>query len=441
MQKPALVLSLGIAVIMLIGALLLNLPIASNNGQSIGFLNALLTSTSAVSVTGLVVVNTAEHWTLFGKVVIILLIQSGGLGFMTLATLVALITGKRIGLKERLIMQEQFNQDSLSGIVKLTKFAILATLTIEGIGALLLSTRLIPIYGPVKGIGYSIFHAISAFCNAGFDLFGDSMVPFVGDTVMNLTIAGLIILGGLGYTVYIDIKQSKNYKMLSLHSKVVLIASALLIVGGAVVVFISEHNNPNTMGNLTLYEKVLSSFFQSVVARTAGFYSIDLAGMVNTSAFFIIILMFIGGSPSSTAGGIKTTTFATILLTLISVVRGKEDVEVFKKRIPQWHITKAFILLSVSLILVSVITILLTMTEPDKTFIDLLFETMSAFATVGSTRNVTPELSTMGKILITFTMYSGKVGLLTLALGLANRGKGTPNKKNYKYPEGKIIIG
>ncbi|AFS77926.1 Ktr system potassium uptake protein B [Gottschalkia acidurici 9a] len=441
MQKPALVLSLGIAAIMLIGAILLNLPISSNNGQSIGFLNALLTATSAVSVTGLVVVNTAEHWTIFGKVVIILLIQAGGLGFMTLATLVALITGKRIGLKERLIMQEQLNQDSLSGIVKLTRFAILATLAIEGIGALLLSTRLIPIYGPIKGIGYSVFHAISAFCNAGFDLFGDSLVPFVGDTVMNLTIGGLIILGGLGYTVYIDIKQRKSYRMLSLHSKIVLIVSALLIVVGGVVIFISEHNNPNTMGNLTLYEKVLASFFQSVVARTAGFYSIDLNGMVNSSVFFLIILMFIGGSPGSTAGGIKTTTFATIVLTLISVIRGKEDVEVFKKRIPQWHISKAFILLSAGLTLVLVVAFLLTMTEPTKPFIDLLFETMSAFATVGSTRNITPELSDMGKLLITFTMYSGKVGFLTLALALTNRGKGTPNKKNYKYPEGKIIIG
>lgn len=439
MLKPGMLLVLGIAVIILIGGILLNLSISSNSGESIGFLDAIFTATSAVSVTGLVPVNTAEHWTLFGKVVIIVLIQIGGFGFMTSATLIAFITGKRIGLKERLVMQEQFNQDSFAGIVKLTKFVILFTITVEAIGALFLSMKFVPLYGPLKGMGFSIFHSISAFCNAGFDITGDSMVPYVGDTLINLTIMGLIILGGLGYTVYLDIAVRRSFKKLSLHSKIVLIVSAGLILSGALFIFITEYSNPNTLGELPLYHKILASFFQSVVARTAGFYSINLPGMLNASSFFVIILMFIGGSPSSTAGGIKTTTFGTIALTLISGIKGNENVEVFKKRIPKVLITKAFILLAVSLILVGGVTLILTITEPDQTFIDLLFETTSALATVGSSKNVTPELSNIGKVLITIVMYLGKVGPLTLGLALSNRGR--IHKQNYKYPEGKIIIG
>ena len=358
---------------------------------------------------------------------------------MTSATLIAFITGKRIGLKERLIMQEQFNQDSVAGIVKLTKFVIYFTLTIEAIGALFLSLKFIPIYGPITGVGYSIFHSISAFCNAGFDIIGDSMVPFVGDTLINFTIMGLIILGGLGYTVYLDIARQRSIRKLSLHSKVVLSVSLLLILSGALFIFITEYSNPATLGALPLYDKVLASFFQSVVARTAGFYSINLTGMFNAASFFIIILMFIGGSPSSTAGGIKTTTFGTIVLTVVSGIIGSENVEVFNKRIPKVLINKAFILLSVSLLLVGGVTLILTITEKNQTFLDLLFETTSALATVGSSKNVTPELSNIGKILITITMYLGKVGPLTLGLALSNRDR--VHKKSYKYPEGKIIIG
>lgn len=439
MLKPGMVLVTGIAIIIIIGGILLNLPIASNDGQSIGFLDAIFTATSAVSVTGLVPVNTAEHWTIFGKIVIISLIQIGGFGFMTSATLIAFITGKRIGLKERLIMQEQFNQESFAGIVKLTKFVILFTITIEAIGALLLSMKFVPLHGTLKGMGYSIFHSISAFCNAGFDLTGDSMAPFVGDTLMNFTIMSLVIFGGLGYTVYLDIARQKSYKKLTLHSKMVLSVSAILILTGALFVFVTEYSNPATLGSLSLYEKVLASFFQSVVARTAGFYSINLAGMFNSASLFIIMLMFIGGSPSSTAGGIKTTTFGTIVCTVISEIKGKEDVEVFEKRISTIMIRKAFILLSVSLILVGGVTLILTMTEKNQSVLDLLFETTSAFATVGSSRNITPELSNIGKILITITMYLGKVGPLTLGLALSNKSR--IHKKSYKYPEGKIIIG
>lgn len=439
MLRPGLILATGIAILILIGGILLNLPISSNNGVSIGFIDAILTSTSAISVTGLVPVNTAQHWTTFGKVVIITLIQIGGFGFMTSAILIAFITGKRIGLKERLIIKEQFNQDSFAGVVKLTKFVILFTLTSEAIGAILLSFKFIPMYGAVKGIGFSLFHSISAFCNAGFDLTGDSMAIFVGDTLINFTIMGLIIFGGLGFTVYLDLARQRSLKKLTLHSKMVLTVSSILIIVGTLFIFLTEYSNPETLGKLPLYDKVLASLFQSVVARTAGFYSINLASMFNGASLFIIILMFIGGSPSSTAGGIKTTTFGTIVLTVISGIKGREDVEAFSKRIPKVLVTKAFILLSVSLLLVGLVTLTLTITEKHQSFIDLLFETTSAFATVGSTRNITPQLSDIGKIIITMTMYLGKVGPLTLALALSNRDRS--HKKNYKYPDGKIIIG
>lgn len=439
MIKPGMVLVIGIATLILIGAIILNLPMSSNNGESIGFIDALLTSTSAISVTGLVPVNTAEHWTVFGKIVILILIQVGGLGFMTSATIIAFITGKRIGLKERLVMQEQFNQESFAGIVRLTKFVILFTLTSEAIGALLLSLKFVPRFGPLKGVGFSIFHSISAFCNAGFDITGDSMAPFVGDTLINLTIMGLIILGGLGYTVYLDIAKQKSLKKLTLHSKIVLVVSFSLIVVGALFIFITEYSNPQTLAQMTLHEKVLASFFHSVGARTAGFYSMNLSGMFSGASFFIIILMFIGGSPSSTAGGLKTTTFGTIILSVISDIKGNEDVEVFNKRLPQIMVKKAFILLSLSLILVGLITLTLTITEKSQSFMDLLFETTSALATVGSSKDVTPELSNIGKMVITITMYLGKVGPLTLGLALSRKNR--INKKSYKYPEGKIIIG
>ncbi|KNF07486.1 Ktr system potassium uptake protein B [Gottschalkia purinilytica] len=438
MLKPARVLVLGIAGIILIGAFLLNLPMASNDGQSIGFINSLFTATSAVSVTGLVVVNTAEHWTLFGKVVIILLIQAGGLGFMTLATLIAFALGKRISLKERLIMQEQLNQFSLSGIVKLTRYVIISTLIIEGIGALLLSTRFIPIYGLKKGIWFSIFHAISAFCNAGFDIIGNSIVPFVGDPIINLTICGLIILGGLGYTVYIDLTRNRSIKKSTLHTKVVLLITTLLIVIPFLFIFIVEYNNPKTLQSLSDGEKVLASFFQAVVPRTAGFNSIDVSGMTSASIFLVIIMMFIGGSPSSTAGGIKTTTFGVIILSVISVLKGNQDVEVYKKRIPNTLIFRALAVMSVGLLLVVSVTMALTLTE-NKPFLDLLYEVTSAFATVGLTRGVTPDLSLIGKILIILTMFTGKVGPLTLAFALASRQKECKGK--YRYPEGKIMIG
>lgn len=434
--NPPRVLALGFAGLILIGALLLNLPIASKNGESIGFINALFTSASAVCVTGLVVVNTGEFWSLFGQIVIILLIQMGGLGFMTMATIVALIMGKKITIRERLVIKEQLNSETLSGLVKLTKYVVLSTFIIEGVGALLLATRFIPIYGLVKGIWFSVFHSISSFCNAGFDIIGDSIAPFVGDTTINLTIAGLIIVGGLGFSVYIDISREKSFKRLHLHSKLVIVITVFLILIGTISIFIIENNNMFTLGKLSLKEKILASFFQAVVPRTAGYYSVNIGFLYDTTVFLMIILMFIGGSPGSTAGGIKTTTFGAIALTTISIIKGEKDVVVFKKRISDEIINRSLAIVSVGMILVILVSFILTITE-GAMFLDILFETTSAFATVGLTRGITPYLSNFGKIIITLTMYAGRVGPLTMAFAFGNK----KTHMKYRYSEGNILVG
>lgn len=436
--NPPRVLALGFAGLILLGSILLNLPIATKTGESIGFINSLFTSASAVCVTGLVVVNTGKYWSLFGQIVIICLIQMGGLGFMTMATLVALILGKKITLKERLVIKEQLNQGSMSGLVKLTKYVIFSTLAIEGIGAVLLSIRFIPIYGFVKGLWFGIFHSISAFCNAGFDITGNSIVPFVGDVVINLTIAFLIIIGGLGFSVYIDITKNKKFKRLSLHSKLAIMITIVLIVAGMILVYAIEWNNPETFKYLSGKEKIVASFFQSVVPRTAGFNSIDISKIKDTTAFVMIILMFIGGSPGSTAGGIKTTTFGAIVLATLTVIKGNKDVEAYKKTIPHEIIYRSLAIATVGILLVIVVSMLLTITE-DASFLDLLFETTSAFGTVGLTRGVTPNLSTFGRIIITLTMYFGRVGPLTMAFAFGKNQK--TSGANYRYAEENIMVG
>lgn len=435
-MNPPRILALGFSTFILLGAILLNLPISSQNGESIGFINALFTSASAVCVTGLVVVNTAYHWTLFGQIVIIVLIQVGGLGFMTMATIGALIIGKKITLRERLVIKEQLNSETMSGLVRLTKYVILSTFLIEAIGALLFSIRFIPLYGLTKGIWFSVFHAISAFCNAGFDILGDSVAPFVGDYIINLTICMLIILGGLGFTVYIDITKNRKFSRFSLHTKIVLLMSATLLILGTVVFYILESNNPLTLGKLSFSEKILASFFQSTVPRTAGFYSVNFAALHDTSVFLIIILMFIGGSPGSTAGGIKTTTFSSLVLATISVIRGDRDVVAFKKRISYDVINKSIAIIMVGLIFLATVSFSLTITE-DAEFLDLLFETTSALATVGLTTGVTPNLTDFGKIILALTMYAGRVGPLTLAYAFSKHHKHV----NMKYSEGNIMVG
>ena len=434
--NPPRVLALGFASLILIGTLLLNLPMATSNNESIGLINALFTAASAVCVTGLVVVNTAEIFSTFGQAIIIILIQIGGLGFMTMATLGALVVGKKISLKERLVIKEQLNQGTLSGLVKLTKYVIIVTFSIEAIGAMLLSTRFIPIYGLGKGIWYSVFHAISAYCNAGFDILGNSFVPYANDITLNLTLSLLIILGGLGFSVYLDISKNRKFERFQLHTKLVIWITIILLLFGMIIFLIIEWKNPSTIGNLSFWEKLLPTFFQSVVTRTAGFNSLDISMIKDTSAFLFIVLMFIGGSPGSTAGGIKTTTFGAIALTTVSIIKGDRDIVAFKKRIPDNVINRSLAIVTVAMALIILVSFVLTVTE-DAAFLEVLFETTSAFATVGLTRGITPELSDIGKIIITLTMYIGRVGPLTMAFAFAQKSKHT----KLRYSEGTIIVG
>ncbi len=439
--RPAQVLVLGFGIVILIGGILLNLPIASQSGNSMGFLNALFTSTSAVCVTGLAVVDTGTHFTVFGKTVLVVLIQVGGLGFMSMATLIFVLLGKKISLKERLVMQEALNQNNLSGLVKFTLYILVGTFIIEAFGALFLSFRFIPEYGFLKGIGYSVFHSISAFCNAGFDIvgYGRSLTPYVGDVVINFTIMSLIVIGGLGFSVMVDIFNHRGFKKLGLHSKMVLLITALLIGLGFIAFLLLEWHNPETLGNLSFGKKLLAGLFQSITPRTAGFNTIDIGQLTNASLLLTIIFMFIGGSPASTAGGVKTATMGIILFLVISVIKGREDTELFGKRVSRSIVHRAIVIVVIALTLIMVFTMVLTITEQGHSFMEILFETVSAFGTVGLSMGITSELSGIGRVVIMFLMFAGRLGPLTITLALARQQR--QNKGNIKYPEDKILVG
>ncbi len=440
---PTQIIVTGFALLIFFGAFLLNLPVASRDGQPVGFINALFTATSSVCVTGLVVVDTGTHWTVFGQVVIALLIQIGGLGIMTLSTLFALLLGRRITLKERLLIQESLNQFDLEGLVRLTRNIIYATLAIELVGAVMFSLVFVPDYGLKKGIAFGMFHAVTAFCNAGFDLIGEfrSFTPYVNNYIININAMLLIIIGGLGFSVWMDIYHAfkeRNLKNISLHSKVVLTTTIFLIATGAVFIFAMEINNPDTIKDLPLSGKILASFFHSVTPRTAGYNTLDMGALTTPTKFMTIILMFIGGSPGSTAGGIKTATAAILALTVIAVVKGKDDPEVFERHFPKYLVYRAMSVALISLCLVVFVTMILSITE-DADFMTLLFETTSAFGTVGLTLNYTTNLSWIGKIIISITMFAGRVGPLSLVLAFAK--KANRNNGNLKYPEDRIMVG
>ncbi|HBG1095217.1 TPA: Trk family potassium uptake protein [Clostridioides difficile] len=444
-MRPTQIMVSGFAAIIVIGALLLTLPIASQRGESIGLLNALFTATSAVCVTGLVMVDTATYWSLFGQIVIITLIQIGGLGFMTVATMFSLMARKKIQLRERLLIQESLNQADLSGLVRLTRFVLIITITIEGIGALVLSTVFIPQFGLSKGIWYSVFHAISAFCNAGFDLMGSVSGPFtslnsyVNNFTVSMTVCALIVLGGLGFPVVLDIVRKRRFSKLNVHSKVVLFSTATLIFVGALFIFLIEFNQKATMADLPLKGKVLSAIFQSVTARTAGFNTLDLATLRESSVFVMIILMFIGASPASTGGGIKTTTLAVLIITVRSFLSGKSDIEAFERRLAPSTIKKSLGIFVISISAVIFGTLIISITQPNFTLVQSAFEVTSALATVGSSLAGTPNLNALGKIIIIIFMFMGRVGSLTLFMAILSGGR--RKSQPIRYAEGKIMVG
>jgi trk system potassium uptake protein TrkH len=426
----------GYFIIIITGTLLLMLPGATTQNGSMNFINALFTATSATCVTGLIVVNTASAFTVFGQIVIMILIQVGGLGIMTMSTLVAFIIGKKITLKERLIIQEDLNQFKISGLVRLIRYVIGFTFLFEGVGALIMFIRLLKDYDGLRAMYLAVFHAVSAFNNAGFDLFGNSLESFTGDITINFVVMILIIIGGIGFGVITEIFNFNKFKHFSLQSKIVITISIVLIIFGMIVIFGFEYTNPDTMGNLKFGDKVLSSLFLSVTPRTAGFNTVPTGSLRTSTLFFIIILMFIGASPGSTGGGIKTTTFGVMGVTLWNLVIGKKDMEIFNRQLEKEVIYKAIAITMISSFLIVLVTTILTITE-SGTFLDILFETVSAFGTVGLSTGVTPTLSKIGRVLITFTMFAGRVGPLTFAVAFAEKQR----KGIYHYPTEDVMVG
>jgi trk system potassium uptake protein len=440
--KPPQILVLGFALIILIGALLLTLPVSNTGGRTLPFIDALFTATSATCVTGLVVVDTGTNFTIFGQLVIIALIQVGGLGFMTMSTLIAFMFRKRISLKERLILQEALNQNSVEGIVRLIRKVLIYSLTIEATGALIFAIRWSFDMPVGQAVYYGLWHAVSFFNNAGFDLFGritgpfSSLTAYVDDAVVNVVTMALIVLGGIGFVVLSDLLEYREKKRLSLHTKVVLTATGALIFFGAVVIYAFEYTNPATLGPLNGFSKVLAAFFQSVSPRTAGANTIDIGSMRQASQFFMVILMFIGASPGSTGGGIKTTTFTILVGAMIAMVRGKDEIVLYRHRLAKDRIYKAVTLTLFALVLVTMVAMVLSTTEGHP-FLMILFETTSAFGTVGLTMGLTTKLTIVGKIMLSLMMFIGRLGPLTLAYALQPK----PEKELFRYPEGRITIG
>lgn len=427
------------AFLIVTGGILLYLPISSNSGKSTSFLNALFTSTSATCVTGLVVADTKSQWSLFGQIVILSLIQMGGLGIVTLATFFSVMLGKKVSLKGQILAQESLNHFSYDGVLRLIKNVIIVTFCVELLGAIFLSLRLVPKYGP-RGIYLGIFHSVSAFCNAGFDLFGGytSLTTFYNDPVILYTVATLIVIGGLGFMVWRNLYDYRKNHYLYLHTKVVLIATSFLIVFGAAFIFLSEFRNPLTMGHFSFIEKLNNSIFHSVTSRTAGYNSVPINEMSEISKMATIFLMFIGAAPGSTAGGVKVTTFSVILMAIICNIKGSSETLILKRRVSQTVVNKALSIVGLSGSLVLVVTIIIMGLERSN-FINVLFEVTSAFGTVGLSTGLTPGLHPISKILLIITMFLGRVGPLSFAIALSI--KANHAKENIIYPEGKIVVG
>lgn len=439
--SPLRIIAVGFLLIILTGAVLLTLPISSRSGNSTGFINALFTATSATCVTGLIVFDTAMYWSSFGQIVILTLIQVGGLGFITVMSLFWLLSGQRITLRDRVLLSTAIGQESLAGIVRVVKLVLKVTFITEGIGALVLCIKFIPQFGFANGLYKGIFHSVSAFCNAGFDVMGrdygefDNLSHYIGSPLVSLTICSLIFLGGLGFVVWNDIIKNRRFSRLSLHSRLVIKLSLFLVFVGAAAIFFFEYNNTATIGNQNLGTKMLASLFQSVTTRTAGFNTMPQGTMTQASKFFSSILMFIGGSPGSTAGGIKTATFGVLIFAVVSIFRGHTEVNISGRKIPTQIIMQSITIITVALTAVSAGIIILSFNETQP-LIDLAFEVVSAFATVGLSTGITGGLSAISKLTLISLMFLGRVGIMTLGISLVRK-----VSVNIKYPEEKIIVG
>ena len=429
-----------------IGSILLALPISSANGQAVSYIDALFTATTSVCVTGLVTLPTYSTWSPFAQVVILILIQIGGLGIVTIMAGVFLRFEKKIGLGERFLLRDAFNLNSMSGIIRFIKKVLIGTFLVEGIGALMCMFVFVPEFG-IRGIWISVFHSISAFCNAGMDVIGEnSMCNYATNPVIMSVTSALIILGGIGYIVWWDVlsmlksikvHKQRCFRILSLHSKIALSSTMILLVGGMISFFLLEYNNPLTIGSFTLVDKMQAAAFQSVTTRTAGFVSIPQENLTNASAILSLLLMFIGGSPVGTAGGIKTVTIAVLIISAYATIRNKEETEVFGRRISKQAISKSVAVTGMSFLIMFLSTVLLAAVT-DANALDIVYETVSATATVGLSRNLTSGLNMWGKLIIICTMYLGRVGPISLAIAFQTKKE---SRNIIKNPVEEISVG
>ena len=420
---------LSFLVVVLLGSILLALPISSANGIAVPYIDALFTATTSTCVTGLVTLPTFSTWSLFGQIVILFLIQIGGLGIITIMSGIMILLHKKFGIEDRLLIQDSFNLNTMSGLSKFIKKVLLGTLIIEFIGALWYMFVFVPEFG-LNGIWISIFTSVSAFCNAGIDIIGDnSLCNYATNPIVNITTSFLIVLGGLGYIVWWDVirvfgnRTSKNkhiFRHLTLHSKIAIVATGMLIVAGGLLFFIFEYSNPSTIANMSVFDKLQVSFFQSITTRTAGFASISQESLTSASSFTSLILMSIGGSPVGTAGGMKTVTLVVLICSAFATIRNKKDVALFGRSISQFSIRKA-IAVYVMFMAICISSTLLLMYTQNGSMLDVIYETVSATATVGLSRGFTSRLDIFGKLVIIITMYLGRVGPISLAVALGSK--------------------
>ena len=440
--SPTKIISLAFASIILLGALLLTLPAASRNGVSCGFRPALFTATSATCVTGLALYDTWSQWSGFGQIVILSLIEIGGLGFMSAASVFVFFLRRKVGLKQRLVMAQALSLNDMDGVVRLQKLVLTGSLGVEAAGALILTLRFWPEFGFARALRWGVFHSVSAFCNAGFDILGcitpgASLLEFNSDPIVLLTLGTLVAVGGLGFFVWEEIASKRHFREFSVYTRLVLISTVVLIFGGAVILCILEWNNPATLGHMSIGDKLLNGLFQSVTLRTAGFASIDQAALTEGGKGFSMLLMLIGGSSGSTAGGIKTVTMVVLVLFVWTRARGGETVSVFKRSIDNAKVMDAMTIAAIVLSLALFGGVFISATSPIS-FTDALFEAVSALATVGLTAGVTGSLSIPAQFLIILYMYFGRVGVLTISLGFL---MGNKAEDRYRYAQTNLLIG
>ena len=441
-MSPTKIIAMTFGLIILLGTLLLLLPFASRDGQSAGLLTALFTATSSTCVTGLILVDTWTQWSGFGQLVILCLIEIGGLGFMSAASLVIFAIRKKVGLRQRMLMAQALSVNEMEGVVRLQKWVLLGSLIIQLTGAMILFLRFLPDYGVWQSVKWSVFHAISAFCNAGFDITGNvapgaNLIVFNQDPVVMITVMALVVLGGLGFFVWEEVATVRSFKKFSVYTKLVLLTTAVLLLGGTVLYAVLEWNNPATLGGMDIPRKLLNAAFQSVTVRTAGFTGVDQAALTEGSKAVSIFLMFIGGSSGSTAGGIKTVTVLVLVLFVLARARGKSTVTVFKRTVPHEKIMDAATIVSIVVGLAMAGAVVICATSP-VSFTDALYETASALATVGITAGVTPNLHLVAKLMIIVFMYFGRVGILTISLGFLMGDKAT---ERIRYADTNLLIG